>query len=1345
MKQRYSIGLDIGVGSVGWACITPDFKFLKYRGRHAIGTREFSSAQTAEERRLIRGMRRRYNRRVKRIQLLQETIAPLFQNDPTFFIRTSDDRKHFWRNSNEFERRTLSEVLTGLGLNSRHYPTIYHLRYALLTEKQQFDPKLIYLALHHLVKFRGHFLNEHMNWTSSESNETIANQLMLFFEKHASHHDGKPVTQEQISHVEKWMKDDQFTKSDKRREIVKVIGKEYQPYISLLIGLNADVAKLFPHSENVTTYTKEKLKIDFSKEDYSEVYESLLNEEKIVIDEANTIYQNILLHELLDGAATVAEAKVKSYKKFGEDLKRLKHLYNEIYDEKKYREMFITSRESWRKYNEKRENKVLSHFDRFLKVKSDFGSQFYNQVKKDLKDALENGIEDSNVANEVQKVIDEIDRDQFLQKQKSHANSAIPHQNNVYEAEQILRNQQEFYSEITDEMIDRVKDIIQFRIPYYIGPLVKNEHQSEFGWAIRKKDDVPLLPWNFTEVIDRSKSAEQFIQRMTNKCVYLTDEMVLPKQSLLYEKFEVLNELNGIQIRSKHDSPHPKHRLSKEVKDWIIENVFAKRKTVTIKTLINALKNSPFKEIILDSEIDGYKEIHGTQQEDRFSTSLSSYIDMCNIFGEVNEQNEKMIEEIIYWITVFEDKSIIDLKIKEKYPNVTKKQRRRLMNLPYSGWGRLSKKLLAELPVDQVNNLSMIELMERESKVFMEILTTEKYDLEERIATMNIQKEKDTVKIKYEDIAALQGSPALKKAIWQAVLIVEELVGIFGEPEHIMIEFAREEGEKGRTTDRKKRINEIQRKIPKKDRELKDFLKEHGNYEVNKYQDQRFYLYITQHGKCMYSGESLSLANLHEYEIDHIYPRNFVKDDSINNLALVKQKMNQAKGGTKMPLEILSASEQVKMKAFWTKLYENDLISQTKYHRLLKDQFTDQDKELFFARQLVETRQITKHVKDLLDERFEKTEVHTVNAEIVSKLRSHSGLTKIRSLNNKHHAVDAVLSALVVQFIINKYGHNFLDFDFRYQKAHRKWREMFKQYKKNFFLFHDIDKYDKFFHYETGELMSGRQFLSMINDEIPWQSTKKIGSEEGAFYKQMLYSPKVKTAKYVSSKTDKGVYVEMKNDSAFLISYKEENARGKIVAKSEFVDYYVFEKYQNRGLSEDQLAHFLAKKVASGKIVEAKIHTRIQKYQLVEIDDFPFYFISSSEMHNAKQLQLTVDVLHALYDVINDYDEEVDIDQLQQTFKQIAEEVAFQYETFLPENNRNKIRDYYVKIKDRDTFIKAFEELMKTTSASAARSTTFGYRYRRKVDPNHMKFVHTSITGLRRRRPRSYRNELWSL
>lgn len=42
----------------------------------------------------------------------------------------------------------------------KDYPTIYHLRKKLCESDEKADPRLIYLALHHIVKYRGNFLYE---------------------------------------------------------------------------------------------------------------------------------------------------------------------------------------------------------------------------------------------------------------------------------------------------------------------------------------------------------------------------------------------------------------------------------------------------------------------------------------------------------------------------------------------------------------------------------------------------------------------------------------------------------------------------------------------------------------------------------------------------------------------------------------------------------------------------------------------------------------------------------------------------------------------------------------------------------------------------------------------------------------------------------------------------------------------------------------------------------------------------------------------------------------------------------------------------------------------------------
>ena len=72
-------------------------------------------------------------------------------------------------------------------------------------------------------------------------------------------------------------------------------------------------------------------------------------------------------------------------------------------------------------------------------------------------------------------------------------------------------------------------------------------------------------------------------------------------------------------------------------------------------------------------------DIRGYRKEKQFAGSLTSYIDFTNIFGEVNDSNFEMIETIIKWITIFQDKKILKEKIKENYPEITDAQLKKIL------------------------------------------------------------------------------------------------------------------------------------------------------------------------------------------------------------------------------------------------------------------------------------------------------------------------------------------------------------------------------------------------------------------------------------------------------------------------------------------------------------------------------------------------------------------------------------------------------------------------------------------------------------------------------------------
>ena len=168
-----------------------------------------------------------------------------------------------------------------------------------------------------------------------------------------------------------------------------------------------------------------------------------------------------------------------------------------------------------------------------------------------------------------------------------------------------------------------------------------------------------------------------------------------------------------------------------------------------------------------------------------------------------------------------------------------------------------------------------------------------------------------------------------------------------------------------------------------------------------------------QLGKCAYTGKTLDIEKLKTnlYNVDHIWPQSYVKDDSIDNKVLVISEENAAKGD----IYPIKAEIREKMGSYWRMLRHNHLISEEKYKRLTRNTpFSAQEKQGFINRQLVSTRQSTKAVAEILKMVFPDTEIIYSKASLASDFR-HEVLKryKTRSVNDLHHAKDAYLNIVV--------------------------------------------------------------------------------------------------------------------------------------------------------------------------------------------------------------------------------------------------------------------------------------------------------------------------------------------
>lgn len=165
MDGNYYLGLDMGTSSCGWSVTDEEYHVLRRHGKALWGVRLFEGAKTAEERRMHRTGRRRLDRRGWRINILQELFAEeVSKIDPGFFLRMKES-KYYPEDKRDIngERPELQYALfvdpefTDKDYH-REFPTIYHLRKWLMETKEVPDIRLVYLALHHMIKHRGHFL-----------------------------------------------------------------------------------------------------------------------------------------------------------------------------------------------------------------------------------------------------------------------------------------------------------------------------------------------------------------------------------------------------------------------------------------------------------------------------------------------------------------------------------------------------------------------------------------------------------------------------------------------------------------------------------------------------------------------------------------------------------------------------------------------------------------------------------------------------------------------------------------------------------------------------------------------------------------------------------------------------------------------------------------------------------------------------------------------------------------------------------------------------------------------------------------------------------------------------------
>lgn len=253
-------------------------------------------------------------------------------------------------------------------------------------------------------------------------------------------------------------------------------------------------------------------------------------------------------------------------------------------------------------------------------------------------------------------------------------------------------------------------------------------------------------------------------------------------------------------------------------------------------------------------------------------------------------------------------------------------------------------------------------------------------------------------------------NPLVRQALYEVRRLINALIREYGWPARIHIELAREV--KGTAADRERRSKEMREREKQRD-EAADKIRELG-VKVTRDAIDRYLLWQEQRRECIYSGRSISQAQLFsgEVDVDHILPRERSLDNSFMNRVLCFRSENGEKKD-RTPWEWLAGNNADK--------YE-EVLQRTKclpYPKAQRFRQSHVELEDFFARQFVDTTYITTQVQQYV--RCLGADVVCTKGMHTAELRQHWGLNTVlrddgldlkNREDHRHHAVDAIVIAL---------------------------------------------------------------------------------------------------------------------------------------------------------------------------------------------------------------------------------------------------------------------------------------------------------------------------------------------
>lgn len=1005
VNKPYYIGLTVGPEYAAYAVTNESYNLERFKGQDMWGIYKFKEAETSTDRTAFRSSKKNIKKEKNRIGLLRTYFYDeIMKVDKNFFIRL--DNSTFYPEDKE-------KVLNGsrnILFNDNNYkdadyynqfPTIYHLRSFLANNKKKADIRLVYLAISNIMKHRGNFYTKNLEDTSNSVKDIYLNICQLASQSDI-HFDEKADTDKLMEILLNPVINNK-TKASLAAQLIGALTKQETALIKLMCGLKVKLVDMFPELADSLEESEKRTSISFSDNNYMD---DLDNNEKLM-GENNTelvaavkeLYDAVIIQNIIQGHRFISDAKMASYEKHMKDLKLLKSVLRNNITSKEFNR-FFRSEEPGTYAAYVKSNNSDGKRTRRGSDKGRTQDDLYASIKKLLSKADEND-------SDAEYIFDEISKGTFLPKQRITDNRLIPNQLYATELKAILDNAAQYYDFLNEKdesgltVSERILSVFTFTMPYFVGPT--SEYNSR-GWAVRKEAGT-VMPWNLEAKVNIKESVKNFIENMVGKCTYLSGERVLPKASLLYEKYAVLNEVNNIRIDGE--------KLPVEVKQEIVNGKLMAGKRLTKKQIHSFLVKKGLAD--MDSLITGI--------DDKLNNTMSSHKFFTEVFGTLNNDTKAMAEDIIFWSTIYgTSKAYVKEQIENKYPGkLNAGQMKKALTLKCNDWGKLSAEFLNMKGTNKETEerISVIDLMWNENINLMELINDERYDFMSVIKEKSRKEVKSIFTFEYDDLNELYATAAQKRAIWAAVKIVREIIKIKGyAPESIFLN-TKKMRPKDKKDNRKSRLIDLYKG-------LKDVSKEWKEAMINRINEcdrdgslksKKVYLYFLQMGKDMYTWEDINFnvvktAGDNVYNIDHIYPKHFVKDESLDNIVLTNTEFN---GEEKKDIYPVPDKIYEIMHGNWLTLRKNGFMSAEKLARLSdRNPMSDEKRASFIGKSYIQATSSTKMLAEVFKGVFDKdTKIIYAKTQEIADFRKQYGFAKATIYNDHYLAKDAYLNIVV--------------------------------------------------------------------------------------------------------------------------------------------------------------------------------------------------------------------------------------------------------------------------------------------------------------------------------------------